>query len=279
MDEKEFEGGPERMWGRQWNNGIIMGTLSQHQLQSTEPPRGQARYQAIAADLAGRIAAGDWPVGEFLPSEPGLAAEYGVSRETLRSALKQIEGQGLIGRRKGQGTRVVRALPITEFSSRLASIDDLVSYGQTAARSILAVDEVTLDAQTARLAGLKSGALLTRVTTTRQSETDAAMVASWSRIYLSNEDWQLIRGGIQDSERLVADLICAKTGRAVDRVVQRIRSTTVPADAASHLHCSPGALALEFTRQYVDRNAGIFVVVVSLHPGDTFVYETILEPR
>jgi DNA-binding GntR family transcriptional regulator len=256
-----------------------MGPLSRQQLQTTEPRRGQARYQVIAADLARRIASGEWLVGGFLPSEPGLAAEYGVSRETLRSALRQVEAQGLVGRRKGQGTRVIRPTPVTEFSSRLASIDDLVSYGQTAVRSVLHVEDVTLDAQTARLTGLPAGGGFIRVTTTRQSETDAMRVESWSRIYVSADDWELIQADIQGSERLVADLICAKTDRTIDRVVQRIRATTVPTEAAAALDRPIGALALEFTRQYMDRNDGLFVVVVSLHPGDTFVYETILEPR
>jgi len=254
-----------------------MGPLSQQQMQTVEPRRSQARYLVIAGDLARRIAAGGWLVGDFLPSEPDLAVEYSVSRETLRSALRQIEGQGLIERRKGQGTRVMRPTPVTEFSSRLASIDDLVSYGQTATRRILAVEEVTLDPETALQTGLPDGRRLVRLTTTRQGETDAKTVASWSRIYVSPGDWQLIEADIIGSERLVADLICDKTGGTVDQVVQRIRATLIPSEAAVPLGRSAGSLGLEFTRQYRDRKNGVIAVVVSLHPGDTFVYETILE--
>lgn len=51
-------------------------------------------------------------VGEFsnpgrLPSESSLAAEYHVSRVTIRTALKALESQGLVDIRHGSGTYLV----------------------------------------------------------------------------------------------------------------------------------------------------------------------------
>ena len=45
--------------------------------------------------------------GAKLPSEPELAKKLGVSRSTLREAMRTFEVQGLIRRRQGQGTFVV----------------------------------------------------------------------------------------------------------------------------------------------------------------------------
>ncbi len=47
------------------------------------------------------------PAGDRLKSEPELAASLGVSRATLREAMRSFEGQGLIRRRQGVGTFVV----------------------------------------------------------------------------------------------------------------------------------------------------------------------------
>ena len=47
------------------------------------------------------------PAGQKLQSEPELAASLGVSRATLREAMRSFEGQGLIRRRQGVGTFVL----------------------------------------------------------------------------------------------------------------------------------------------------------------------------
>ena len=48
--------------------------------------------------------------GDMLPGENALAAEFGVSRPTLRRALAELEKEGVVGRRNGVGT-VVRSVP------------------------------------------------------------------------------------------------------------------------------------------------------------------------
>ena len=62
-------------------------------------------FQRLQADLAALIA--DTPAGHRLISEPELAKQMGVSRATLREAMRTFETQGLIRRRQGAGTYVV----------------------------------------------------------------------------------------------------------------------------------------------------------------------------
>ncbi|PKN92254.1 MAG: hypothetical protein CVU44_14020 [Chloroflexi bacterium HGW-Chloroflexi-6] len=69
-------------------------------------------FQRLQADLAELIAK-SLP-GARLPSEPDLAAELGVSRATLREAMRTFETQGLIRRRQGAGTFVVGQPPVIE---------------------------------------------------------------------------------------------------------------------------------------------------------------------
>src|SRR5918996_1947 len=59
---------------------------------------------AIRDKLAQRISSGAIAPGARLPTEPELAAELGVSRATLREALRSLEEDGFVSRRRGAGT-------------------------------------------------------------------------------------------------------------------------------------------------------------------------------
>lgn len=60
----------------------------------------------LADRLRQRIANGDWGPGHRLPSEQDLAAEYGVSRPTVRSAVARLVDIGMLRVRHGAGTFV-----------------------------------------------------------------------------------------------------------------------------------------------------------------------------
>ncbi|MFD8863249.1 GntR family transcriptional regulator [Streptomyces sp. NPDC059590] len=240
---------------------------------------GEPRYVVIAGDLMGRIAAGKWTVGELLPTEPELAAEYGVSRETLRRALLRLEQGGLISRHPGTGTRVERSTPVAAFTTQLGSVEDLTQYGEAAVRSILSVEPVTVDAALSAATGLAEGSGQVRITSTRRDPGSSGGVLSWARVYLGPSDAKAIAGDLEEGRQLIADLIEARTGRAVARVVQQVRAVGVPAEAAAHLGVAPGSPGLEFVRRYYDASGALFEVTVSTHAGDRFAYETVLQRK
>lgn len=64
--------------------------------------------------------------GDRLPAEPTLAKQLGVSRATLREAMRTFETQGLIHRRQGSGTYVTRPSRVIESGMEvLESLDTL----------------------------------------------------------------------------------------------------------------------------------------------------------
>lgn len=64
-------------------------------------------YRVIAAELVRRIEDGTYAAGSVMPSEPSLAQEFGVARNTVRSALGALEAAGSVEAMPGQGRRVV----------------------------------------------------------------------------------------------------------------------------------------------------------------------------
>lgn len=65
-----------------------------------------AGYIKVAKALKDSIIKGEFEAGDLLPSENDLCQEYGLTRMTIRNALKNLENEGLIFKHKGKGSIV-----------------------------------------------------------------------------------------------------------------------------------------------------------------------------
>jgi GntR family transcriptional regulator len=93
-----------------------------------KPENNQRTHLSISQRLheqLGQIIAAT-PPGARLPSEPQLAIQLGVSRATLREAMRTYETQGMIRRRQGSGTYVSHPSHVIESGLEvLESIETL----------------------------------------------------------------------------------------------------------------------------------------------------------
>lgn len=69
-------------------------------------PLGSNLGRELAETLRSRIIDGEFEPGARLPSETAISEAYGISRVTVRTALKLLESQGLVNVRHGSGTYV-----------------------------------------------------------------------------------------------------------------------------------------------------------------------------
>ena len=67
---------------------------------------GSPVYIQIHNELRENIEAGKWQIGEKIPAVRELAAQFGVSRMTLRQAIQTLVDDGILERRVGAGTYV-----------------------------------------------------------------------------------------------------------------------------------------------------------------------------
>jgi DNA-binding FadR family transcriptional regulator len=79
----------------------------------TRQPSSKRLYEQVADQLAERIAAGTYAVGERLPSERDLATAFSVSRPTIREAVIALELDGLVEVKTGSGVYVIARFPKT----------------------------------------------------------------------------------------------------------------------------------------------------------------------
>jgi GntR family transcriptional regulator len=124
--------------------------------------------QQITDDLRRKIEDGTYGPRALLPSEPELAAKYGVSRQTARSALRALEQEGLIVVHSTRGRTVRPRPPLRRVSStrRHAAHRDsgkpefdteAVAQGQVPSRRILMVGRGPVPKDVAAWLGTEPG--------------------------------------------------------------------------------------------------------------------------
>jgi GntR family transcriptional regulator len=91
-----------------------------------------ALHARVRAELARRIAAGEVADEGRLPTERALCAEFGVSRVTVRRALAELAGDGLIYAVQGRGTFAAPAR-VDEPPNALLSFHQLAASRRLAA--------------------------------------------------------------------------------------------------------------------------------------------------
>jgi len=120
--------------------------------------------QRLIEDLGGVIAATE--TGDRLPSEPELARKLGVSRATLREGMRTFETQGLIRRRQGSGTYVVRPSQVIEIGlEMLESIETMAErIGLPVSMGSLKIDHRPASKDEAQVLSIASSANVIQVT-------------------------------------------------------------------------------------------------------------------
>lgn len=184
------------------------------------PVRGETLSAQVARQLEEQITSGRWPVGTRIPGENELVAQLGVSRNTVREALRSLVHTGLLEARSGDGT-YVRAfseleMPLVRRASRASLGDALEVRG-------------LLEQQAARLAAL------------RRSEADVGRL----RELLEAQRLAGLTGDLAEYARADADLHCAVVACAGNELLTEM-----------YLHLG-GALKLSVSPELWDRAVAV----------------------
>jgi GntR family transcriptional regulator len=95
-------------------------------------------YLQLIESLRTKIMQKTWLPGTQLPGEQDLCAQYGISRTVVRQALKSLEDEGVIIRRKGKGTFVAEPKISEGLVQKLTGFyQDMVERGLTPGTRVL----------------------------------------------------------------------------------------------------------------------------------------------
>ena len=220
-------------------------------------------FQRLQADLAKLI--GRTPAGQRLLNEPELAKQLGVSRATLREAMRSFETQGIIRRRQGSGTYVVGKIRAID-----AGLEKLESIERMARRmnleitiSDLHIEQLDADADSAKGLGVAEGTRLTRIRRVMRADSRPAayLVDTLPDSILAPDDLPSNFSGS------VLDFLLARGDKlGISRAV--IGATNAPADVAKPLEIQRDDVLLLFESQLFDiKNSVVDYSVSYFIPG------------
>jgi GntR family transcriptional regulator len=120
-------------------------------------------YLQIKEQLLGKIDAGTWPEHSMIPTESELCREYGVSKITVREAIRLLVVDGRLTRIAGKGTFITRQ-KIEQKLDRIFSFSRWARQnGLEPASRILKVEMLPSDLNIARHLEIPEGGQVTRI--------------------------------------------------------------------------------------------------------------------
>ena len=231
-----------------------------------------ARYPEILETLTGRLASGAYPVGQYLPTEQELCAEFDASRHTVREALRRLVEQGMLTRRPKTGTVVSAAQPPRRYVQSLGSISELFQFALTTHFEVRDTAPVALDAVTAADVGGAPGETWLRVDGVRRTEPGGTVICT-TRSYIPGRlAW--IAPELPGCLGPFYALIEQRAGEPILDAVQEIAAEPMPPGLAALREQDPAGhpgVALRLLRRYASAH-GTLIASYNWHPADTFTY-------
>jgi DNA-binding GntR family transcriptional regulator len=228
------------------------------------------RYRKLADRLIDEIRSGQRPIGSTLPGELELTAELGVSRHTVREALRRLDDLGLIERRRRAGTVVAAREPVMAYSHAVRSLGDLLQYPSRSRLEILESRALTLNARMAREFGGRPGSRWFSMRAIRRMPAGRAPLCTVD--ILVRPKFAAILAEVGRNRMRVFELIEQRFALRVANVRVDISAGSAAADVASTLGIAAGAPVLRVLRSYFDDQGQLFEIARSQHSADRFAY-------
>ncbi|MFZ5672646.1 MAG: GntR family transcriptional regulator [Pseudomonadota bacterium] len=141
-------------------------------------------YARVEAVLASEISAAILSAGSQLPPEDRLIERFSVSRTTVRKAIENLVGRGLVEIRRGKGTFVAQPRITQELTELTGFVEDMQALGYTPTARLLDKRLAPASPDVARQLAIPAGSLVMRIQRVRLAD---GVAMSFDETYLPRE--------------------------------------------------------------------------------------------
>lgn len=197
-------------------------------------------YLRVIEKIKQDIDAGVYREGEKLPSEFELSKQLGVSRATLREALRILEDEKFVVRKHGVGTFISSKPPFTSGIEELFSVTDMITRAKmTPGTKVLVAEKVLATEREAERLKIEPNSPIYRIVRIRYAD-DTPVVYCVDKVpaHLVSNPETLTEG------KSLFDSLEQEVGRRVAYAITHIEPS-VSAEISSQLQTDQPLLALK----------------------------------
>jgi GntR family transcriptional regulator len=229
------------------------------------------KYHQIYLVLREQLQEGRFAAG--LPGELALMRQFGVARVTVRRALQELAGEGLITRERGRGThprdRAPAAAPRERTTSSLTGLlENLVTTSLHTKVRVLEVSHPGATSEVAAALNLAEGDPVQKAVRVRSTrEGPLSHITTWVPA-------DLARGfGRRELARKPILVLLEESGVRVGGARQTISARLADAQVASHLGVAVGSALLAVRRLIHDEDGRPVQWLHGLYRPDRYEYQ------
>lgn len=206
-----------------------------------KPRKRTLGYKDISTTLIREIQQGAWAVNGLLPSEMELVDRFGVGRNTVREALRELQDLGYLTRRRGARSVLASSNPESGFVNSVRSVGELLEYAKSTHSTLLGTEHIRVGEALARRLDCAPDSEWIRIAILRSREAGGAPFC-FSEVYIDPRYGGIVK--FLDRENEIYPIIEREYGIVVRRVVQTIEAAEADANIASRLNIAIGSPVL-----------------------------------
>ena len=230
------------------------------------------KYHRIYLVLREQLVDGRFNGG--MPGEFALMQQFGVARVTVRRALAQLAGEGLITRRPGRGTHPVERVagaatrPAASRTGLTGLLENIVSVSLDTRVKVLALDTVAASTAVAAALGLAPGERVQKAVRVRSTrEGPLSHITTWVPAAVARPF------GRRELARKPILLLLEEAGVKVGRAEQSMSARLADAEVADHLKVAVGSALLAVRRVVFDEQERPVQWLHGLYRPDRYEYQ------
>lgn len=197
-------------------------------------------HHQVYVDLKAALNAGEYGVGDRLPTERALAAAYGCSLITVRRALDELSREGRLRRAQGSGTYVLQPRLDRNFAGQMSFTEEMQRSGLDPETRLVAARPEAAAEIVAEALGLEPGSPTLYLERLRLAGGEPLLL---EMVHLPAERFPGLLASDLEHNSLY-DLLTERYGTPVVRAREALEPVLLPAREARLLGMRPRSLAL-----------------------------------